>query len=193
MKEAKWNKIISYFWRFRFLDDDYHLDVQLNFYGNYFLLNCHNKWNSLNSFQTWSRVGVRGPGRVGWGGGGWAKGSSAPPIFAHTHFRCLPNRLVYRLTQISLVGRRWRQCDQIWWNSATLDKFWTSLATFEGLLGCGGGQVVRVLAVYSDDPSSKPADANSFSVKFCLKRMKINQKDAGVGPFNITFEGLNFK
>ena len=133
--------------------------------------------------------------REGWVevGGGWAKGSSAPPIFAHTHFRCLPNRLVYRLTQISLVGRRWRQCDQIWWNSATLDKFWTSLATFEGLLGCGGGQVVRVLAVYSDDPSSKPADANSFSVKFCLKRMKINQKDAGVGPFNITFEGLNFK
>ena len=33
-------------------------------------------------------------------------------------------------------------------------------------LGRGGGQVVSVLAFYSDDPSSNPADACSF---FCKK------------------------
>ena len=42
-------------------------------------------------------------------------------------------------------------------------------------LGRGGGQVVSVLALYSNDPSSNPADANVFSEKLCLKRTKINQ------------------
>ena len=30
------------------------------------------------------------------------------------------------------------------------------------LTGSGGGQVVSVLALYSDDPSSNPAEVNSF-------------------------------
>ena len=47
----------------------------------------------------------------------------------------------------------------------------------------GGGQVVSVLAFYSDDPSSNPAEVYNFSVKLLLKRMKINKKEAGVGPF----------
>ena len=50
-------------------------------------------------------------------------------------------------------------------------------------MGCGGGQVVSVLAFYSDDPSSNPAEVYNFSVKLLLKRMKINGKEAGVGPF----------
>ena len=33
--------------------------------------------------------------------------------------------------------------------------------------GRGGGQVVRMLAFYSDDPSSNPAEDYSFSCKFC--------------------------
>ena len=49
--------------------------------------------------------------------------------------------------------------------------------------GCGGGQVVSVLAFYSDDPSSNPAEVYNFSVKLLLKRTKINKKEAGVGPF----------
>ena len=49
--------------------------------------------------------------------------------------------------------------------------------------GCGGGQVVSVLAFYSDNPSSNPAEVYNFSVKLLLKRTKINKKEAGVGPF----------
>ena len=37
--------------------------------------------------------------------------------------------------------------------------------------GCGGGQVVSVLAFYSDDPSSNPAKVSYYSVN-CLKRTK---------------------
>ena len=50
-------------------------------------------------------------------------------------------------------------------------------------MGCGGGQVVSVLAFYSDDPSLNPAEVYNFSVKLLLKRTKINKKEAGVGPF----------
>ena len=51
-------------------------------------------------------------------------------------------------------------------------------------MGCGGGvQVISLLTFYSNDPSSNPAEANSFSVKMCLKRTKINKKRQGVGPF----------
>ena len=50
-------------------------------------------------------------------------------------------------------------------------------------VGRGGGQVVSVLAFYSDDPSSNPAEIYNFSVKLLLKRTKINKKEAGVGPF----------
>ena len=35
-------------------------------------------------------------------------------------------------------------------------------------MGSGGGQVVRMLAFYSDDPSLSPAEAYSFSVKFVV-------------------------
>ena len=37
-------------------------------------------------------------------------------------------------------------------------------------MGRGGGQVVSELAFYSDDPSSNPAEAYSFSVKFVLEK-----------------------
>ena len=41
-------------------------------------------------------------------------------------------------------------------------------------IGRGGCQVVSVLAFYSDDPSSIPAEACSFFCKIlCLKRTKI--------------------
>ena len=43
--------------------------------------------------------------------------------------------------------------------------------------------MVSVLAFYSDDPSSNPAEVYNFSVKLLLKRTKINKKEAGVGPF----------
>ena len=36
------------------------------------------------------------------------------------------------------------------------------------ILGCGGGQVVSVLAFYSDNPSSNPAEAYSVSCKICV-------------------------
>ena len=48
--------------------------------------------------------------------------------------------------------------------------------------GRGGGQVVSVLAFYSDDTSSNPAEVYSFSVILCLKRTKKNKKEAGFGP-----------
>ena len=35
-------------------------------------------------------------------------------------------------------------------------------------MGRGGGQVVSVLAFYSDDPSSNPADVYSFFCKICV-------------------------
>ena len=50
-------------------------------------------------------------------------------------------------------------------------------------LGRGGGQVVSVLAFYSDDPSSNPAEVYNFSVKLLLKRTKINKKEAGLAHF----------
>ena len=35
----------------------------------------------------------------------------------------------------------------------------------------------------SDNPSLNPTEVYNFSVKLLLKRMKIKQKEAGVGPF----------
>ena len=44
-------------------------------------------------------------------------------------------------------------------------------------MGRGGGQVVRVLAFYSDDPSSNSTEAYSlFCKNLCSKRTKINKK-----------------
>ena len=48
--------------------------------------------------------------------------------------------------------------------------------------GRGGGEVVSMLAFYSDDPSSNPADAYSFSVKFVVEKDKNEQK-RGLGHF----------
>ena len=43
--------------------------------------------------------------------------------------------------------------------------------------------MVSVLAFYSDDPSSNPADAYSFSVKFVFEKDENKQNEAGVGTF----------
>ena len=40
----------------------------------------------------------------------------------------------------------------------------------------GGDQVVSILAPYSDDPSSNPADIYSFSVKFVFEKDEKNKK-----------------
>ena len=48
-------------------------------------------------------------------------------------------------------------------------------------MGSGGGQVVSVLAFYSDDPSSNPAEAYSFCVKFVFEKNENKQKEAGIG------------
>jgi len=45
------------------------------------------------------------------------------------------------------------------------------------------GQVVSVLAFNSDNPSSNPAEAYSFSVKIVFEKSKPNKKEAAVGPF----------
>ena len=57
------------------------------------------------------------------------------------------------------------------------------VANTEKHLGRGGGQVVSVIALYSYNPSSNPAYAYSFSVKFVLEKTKNKQKEVGVGPF----------
>ena len=48
-------------------------------------------------------------------------------------------------------------------------------------LGRGGGQVVSVLAFYSDDPSSNLAEANNFFRIIVCKKNENKQK-RGVGP-----------
>ena len=47
------------------------------------------------------------------------------------------------------------------------------------VIGRGGGEVVIVFALNSDDPSLNPAEAYSF----LCKRMKINKKEAGLAHF----------
>ena len=42
--------------------------------------------------------------------------------------------------------------------------------------GRGGGQVVSMLAFYSEDLSLNPAEDYNFSVDFYLKRKKINKE-----------------
>ena len=46
-------------------------------------------------------------------------------------------------------------------------------------LGSGVGQMVSVLALYSVDPSSNPAEVNRFNSLNCLKCTKINKKRPG--------------
>ena len=50
-------------------------------------------------------------------------------------------------------------------------------------MGCCGGQVVSVLAFYSNEPSSNPTEAYSFFCKICVLKNKVNKKETGVGPF----------
>ena len=48
--------------------------------------------------------------------------------------------------------------------------------------GCGGGQVVSVLALNSDDPSLNPIDVDSFFCKNRVFKNENKQKETGVGP-----------
>ena len=50
-------------------------------------------------------------------------------------------------------------------------------------VGSGGGQVVTVLAFYSVDLSSNPAEVYSFNSVNCSKRTNINKKRPGVAHF----------
>ena len=50
------------------------------------------------------------------------------------------------------------------------------------MLGRGGGQVVIVLAFYSDDPSSNPAEAYSFFCKIVFEKNENKQNEARVDP-----------
>ena len=43
--------------------------------------------------------------------------------------------------------------------------------------------MVSVLAFYSDDPSSNPAEAYSFSVKFVFEKNENKQKRPGLAHF----------
>ena len=47
----------------------------------------------------------------------------------------------------------------------------------------GGGEVVSVLAFYSNNPSSNPAEAYSFFCKIFVWKDKNIQKEAWDGPF----------
>ena len=48
-------------------------------------------------------------------------------------------------------------------------------------LGRGGGQVVSVLAFYSVDPCSNPANAYNFSPRFVFEKTENKRKEFGVG------------
>ena len=50
--------------------------------------------------------------------------------------------------------------------------------------------MVSVLAFYSDDPSSIPAEVYNFSVKLLLKRTKINKKRPGLAQFLKKFNDI---
>ena len=51
--------------------------------------------------------------------------------------------------------------------------------------GRSGGQVVSVLAFYSDKPSSNPAEVNNCFVKLLLKGTKINKKRPELVDLNV--------
>ena len=65
-------------------------------------------------------------------------------------------------------------------SSAETFNFQTNKIIFKGR---GGGLVVSVLAFYSDDPSSIPAEVYNFFCKILLKRTKINKKRPGLAHF----------
>ena len=49
-------------------------------------------------------------------------------------------------------------------------------------MGRGGGQVVSVLAIYSNDPSTNPAEAYSCFCFIVFEKNENIHKEAGVGP-----------
>ena len=49
-------------------------------------------------------------------------------------------------------------------------------------MGSGGGKMVSMLTVYSDDPSSNPVEVYSFYSVNCLEITKINKNEAGDVP-----------
>lgn len=54
-------------------------------------------------------------------------------------------------------------------------------------------QVVSVLALYSDNSSSNPAEVCNFYAKLLLKRIKIHQKGPGLANFlNISLMSKHF-
>ena len=67
--------------------------------------------------------------------------------------------------------------------SSVLKKLWKE--GFNILIGLGrdGGLVVSMLAFYSNDPSSIPAEVYNFFCKIVVEKNKNKQKEAGVGPF----------
>ena len=64
-------------------------------------------------------------------------------------------------------------------SSAETFNFQTNKIIFKGR---GGGLVVSVLAFYSDDPSSIPAEVYNFFCKNIVEKNENKQKEAGVGP-----------
>ena len=58
-------------------------------------------------------------------------------------------------------------------------------------LGSGGGQVVIVLAFYSNNPSSNPPEVYNFRCIIVFEKDE-NKKEAGVGPF-FKKDGPKFK
>ena len=54
----------------------------------------------------------------------------------------------------------------------------------------GGGQVVSVLTLYSDNPAES---YSFFSKNLCLKQNQNKQKDARVGPFKTDRSTLKLK
>ena len=65
-------------------------------------------------------------------------------------------------------------------------RFWNKYCGLETQTEKGrgdGGQVVSVLAFYTNDPSSNPSEAHSFSVKFMFEKNDNNQKEAWFGQF----------
>ena len=69
--------------------------------------------------------------------------------------------------------------------SMPIDLNASSFQEYNVNVGCGrgGGRVVSVLVLYSDDLSSNPTEANNFSVNLLLNRMKINKKRSGLDHF----------
>ena len=51
------------------------------------------------------------------------------------------------------------------------------------MMGSGSSQVVSMLAFYSVDPSSNPAEVYSFNSVNCLKRTKIIKERPGLVHF----------